>query len=112
MNLSKNQKIAIAVVSVVLVGAMYMRFKKGKKTVATMPALSENMPDNFTVKLSTTADPTGATYLILGGKKFGFSSQEAFSNYGYTVPKIITKAELDLYPSGGFVDKTGKVIKA
>ena len=67
--------------------------------------------DNQIVTLAKGTDPTNAVFLVLGGKKYAFVSENALLNYGYKVPTVITLDQLNSLNSGGFVDKDGKVVK-
>jgi hypothetical protein len=115
MEFLKDKKFLIAglVLAGVVVAVLYAKKKQKDLTTATTNLETATEPmakDNFTVSLGST-DPTGAVFLILGGKSHPFLSEKAFTNYGYTVPTIITKSELETYPSGGFVNEEGKVIQ-
>jgi cytoskeletal protein RodZ len=135
----KNKNLIIGGIVLALAGAGYFMWNKNKKsaetttpettgtntttdTSATPPATNTTPTTNTTPSPNNTApstdvvqwkeDPTHGIYVKIDGKKYAFASEKAFQNYGYSVPKLITKAELDAIPNGGFVDDTGKVIKS
>lgn len=113
MNLQGNKKFIVVGVVVLAIAGYYFYNKKRTKPLmqsALPPDTTVSIRDNYTVTLGS-VDPTGAVYVILGGKKYGFPNDKAFISYGYTKPETITKAELDLIPSGGFISDEGKVIK-
>ena len=53
--------------------------------------------------------PNGATWLILNGKKYPFVSEQAFRNFGYTQPQMLTEQDVTAYADGGFVGDDGRV---
>jgi hypothetical protein len=121
MEILKDKKILVGGILVLAIVAYFYIAKKKKDNdlsiTSTTPSgnssSTETTPikDNYTISLGS-VDPTNAVYLVLGGKKYAFISEIAFTNYGYTVPEVITKADFDLIPSGGFVNTDGTVVKA
>jgi lipopolysaccharide export system protein LptC len=111
MNLSRNKKILILGL-VVFAGLayFYMQKKSKKNTLVESPEVNTlPVKDNYTVTVDSPGS-TGAVYLVLGGKKYPFISEKAFTNYGYSKPEVITSAELEAIKTGGFVSEDGKVI--
>ena len=124
MEILKDKRVLIG--GLVLLGAVgYYFMTKNKKvvesdsmtsnttdtTVANTTDTTTPKEDNYAVTLGGAVDPTGAIYLVLEGKKYGFISGDAWRAYGTPSPKTITKAELDAIPNGGYVFTDGKVIK-
>lgn len=119
----KDKKVLIG--GLVLLGAIgyYVMTKKKKseesplsKPESTSGNMGNALPsatteDNYAITLGS-VDPTGAVWQVLGGKKYAFGSEDAWRAYGYSAPKTITKAVLDLIPNGGFIGNDGKIIKA
>jgi len=108
----KSKKIILGVGALALVGVGYYMMKKKKVTVdtatdTTTTTVTEIAP--YTIAWSD--DPTKAVFVVIKGKKYPFVSEKAFVTYGYSAPKSVTKAELDLIPKGGFVSGEGKVIE-
>jgi|688.fasta_scaffold00522_17 hypothetical protein len=89
-----NKKIIIGVGAVVLLGVVYYMMTKKKAP--------------YTIQWK--GDPTGAVFVVINGKKYGFISGKAFDAYGRSEPKSVTKEEVDAIPSGGRVDELGKVV--
>jgi len=136
----KNKNLIIGAIVLALAGAGYFMWKKKSNTTtdtttpdttgtsattdttgtpppANTPPATNTTPSTNNVAPSTDVvqwkdDPTHGIYVKIDGKKYAFASEKAFQNYGYSVPKLITKAELDAIPNGGFVDDTGKVNKS
>jgi hypothetical protein len=119
-----NKKLIIGVIALGLGGVgFYMWKKKQNQPLMDTSSISETIigtPPTSTTSTSTTPstdivqwleDPTKGVFVIIDGKKYGFMSEKAFANYGYSIPKSITEAELNAIPSAGFVDEDGKVIK-
>jgi hypothetical protein len=112
MNFDKNKKlIALGVLVVGFAVFMFLQSKKKKNETLTPADAPPILRNNYTVTLGS-VDPTGAVFVILDGKKYPFVSEKAFVNYGYKVPDVITKEELDSFTTGGFVSEDGKVIKS
>jgi len=122
MEILKNKKVLIGgILALVVLGYFYMAKKKKDLLLASSDnatngassidaTTTSTIKDNYTVTLGS-VDPTGAVFLVLGGKKYAFVDELAFKNYGYIAPEVITKANLDLIPIGGFVDTQGKIVK-
>lgn len=94
------------------IGIIYFVFfhKKGDdKKIFTGGVIEDPADKGFTIKDPT--DPTGAVFVVLNGKRYGFSSEQAFVNYGYSQPQILTKKEVEAFPSGGWVNADGRVIQ-
>jgi hypothetical protein len=115
MEILKNKKVLVGGLVLLGIVGYFFLFKKKKVTEIDLPSTAEtptaSIEDNYAVTLGS-VDPTGGVWLVLGGKKYGFISETAWTTYGYTVPKVITKEALDLIPDGGFVDNEGKIVKS
>ena len=119
--IAKKQYIIAGIIG--LVAVAFFMYSKNKKnttsstnstnTTSTSTDMSNEtgILDNQIVTLAKGTDPTNAVFLVLGGKKYAFVSENAFLNYGYKVPTVITLEQLNSLSSGGFVDKDGKVVK-
>lgn len=53
--------------------------------------------------------PNGGTWLAYQGKRYAFVSEQAFKNFGYTVPVQSTESEVLAMPQAGFVGDDGRV---
>ena len=102
----EDKKIIIGVGVVALLGVGYYMMKK-KKVEETI--IVETLAPIAPYTIQWKADPTGAVFVVINGKKFGFMSPKAFDAYGRSEPKSVTKEEVDAIPSGGWVDELGKV---
>jgi len=103
-----NKKIIIGVGAVALLGVVYYMMTKKKDSVDVITATTTVAPiAPYTIQWK--GDPTGAVFVVIDGKKYGFSSEKAFTAYGYSTPKSVTKEEVDAIPVGGWVDELGKV---
>lgn len=120
----KNKNLIIGAIVLALAGVGFYMWKKKQNPplmdMTSIPETTVGTPPASTPPATTPpstdivqwlADPTKGVFVIIDGKKYGFMSEKAFTNYGYSIPKSITEAELKAIPSGGFVDETGKVIK-
>jgi hypothetical protein len=105
-----KKNIIYGVGAVALLGVVYYAMKKKKDSVSTID-MATTMVEVAPYSIQWKDDPTGGVYIVENGKKYAFISEKAFVNYGYSVPKLVTKEELDAIPSSGFVDESGKVIK-
>lgn len=104
-----KKNIIYGVGAVALLGVIYYAMKKKKDSVDTT-GMATTMVEVAPYSIQWKDDPTGAVYIVENGKKYAFMSEKAFVAYGYSVPKLVTKEELDAIPNAGFVDESGKVI--
>ena len=110
----KNNKKILLGIAVLVAGVGVYFFMKRKKANTINIENSGNDLVNATLADGTIVtlgeiDPTGAVFVILGGKRYGFVSDEAFKKYGYKPPIVIEKTVLDTLTDAGFVNETGKV---
>jgi hypothetical protein len=112
-----NKKKILLGVGALVVGLgvyFFMRSKKvGASTIETLgtDSIQSTLADGTLISLGD-KDPSKAVYLVLGGKKYAFVSEEALTKYGFKTPVVIEKTLFDTLPSGGFVDANGKVVVA
>ena len=120
MELGKNKKLLIAVGLLVLGGGFFYLRNKNKKAKtsnlgggASTVTLNPTYPSGLNEKDSITLgsiDPSGGVYVLISGKKYPFVSEKANLAFGWTQPKVVSKADFDLIPTGGFVGEDGKVV--
>jgi hypothetical protein len=104
----ENKKIIIGVGAVALLGVVYYMMTKKKDSVDVITATTTVAPiAPYTIQWKE--DPTGAVFVVIDGKRYGFMSSKAFDAYGRSEPKLVTKEEVLAIPAGGWVDETGKV---
>ena len=104
-----NKKIIIGVGVVALLGVVYYMMKKKKVAGTSMEEIVTAIVPIAPYTIYWKGDPT--VFVVIDGKKYGFTSEKAFTAYGYITPKLVTKEEVDSIPSGGYVSQDGKVIK-
>lgn len=108
--MENSTKIKIGIGVVALLGVGYYIMKKNKTVVNTLTDKT-TVVEVAPYTIAWLDDPTKGVYVVIKGKKYPFVSEKAFVAYGYSAPKSVTKAELDLIPKGGFVSEEGKVIE-
>jgi len=112
-----NKKKILLGVGVLVVGLGIYFFTRSRKvgasTIATLgtDSIQSTLADGTLISLGD-KDPSKAVFLVLGGKKYAFVSEEALTKYGFKTPVVIEKSVFDTLPSGGFVDANGKVVVA
>ena len=106
-----NKKIIIGVGVLALAGVGYYMMKKKKGAVENVSTTTTTVTEIAPYTIAWSDDPTKGVFVVIKGKKYPFVSEKAFVTYGYSAPKSVTKAELDLIPKGGFVSEEGKVIE-
>ena len=106
-----NKKIIIGVGVVALLGVVYYMMTKKKEAGTSMEEIVTAIVPIAPYTIQWKADPTGAVFVVIDGKRYGFSSPKAFDAYGRSEPKSVTKEEVDAIPRGGFVSEEGKVIQ-
>jgi hypothetical protein len=107
----ENKKIIIGVGAVALLVVVYYMMTKKKVVGTTMEEIVTAIVPIAPYTIQWKADPTGAVFVVIDGKKYGFSSGKAFDAYGRSEPKSVTKEEVDAIPTGGWVNELGKVIQ-
>lgn len=90
-------------IAAALLGGLYFAFGRNKE------GQEATVDKGFAVSMEN--DPNGGVYIVIGGKKYGVSSEAAFIAYGYMVPQIVSKSELDAIPDGGFIAANGAVVR-
>lgn len=110
----KNKKLLLGVGVLVVGLGVYFFMTRKKTTITDDEVLGTDLgqsiiEDGTTITLGE-IDPSNAVFVVLGGKRYGIVSEEAFKNYGYKAPIVIEKAVFDTLPDAGFVNESGKVI--
>jgi hypothetical protein len=109
MELLKDKKVLIALGLLVLGGGfLYLRSKKAKEDVLSTGAVAGTPPkNNYAIK----EEGKDGVWLVSDGTKYAFSSIDSYKNYGSPTVTHVTKSELDLIPTIGWVNLKGELVK-